>query len=210
MSSNPRSIAGVTFDSAGRFRTSPLLHTTCMHSCCNWVASCVAAYQTKTKPKQTWSRSAFEPGASGLPYYCTSICVRSWCKWRASCVDAKAGCSQVATLVSCPSCSSGFFEKHTVFTSYWSNCGCDSCDWRDWGLTLEALPQRGGGSAGCPKKTRGEWDTGVTIRHRLSSSHMRKTVSVSSTSLERVPFLRDFLVVLCSKQNKKGLLPQGA
>ena len=28
--------------------------------------------------------SAFEPGASGLPYYCTSICVRSWCNWRAS------------------------------------------------------------------------------------------------------------------------------
>jgi len=28
--------------------------------------------------------SAFEPGASGLPYYCASICVCSWCKWRAS------------------------------------------------------------------------------------------------------------------------------
>jgi len=28
--------------------------------------------------------SAFEPGASGLPYYCTSICVRSWRNWRAS------------------------------------------------------------------------------------------------------------------------------
>ena len=27
-------------------------------------------------------RSTFEPGASGLPYYCTSICVRSWCNWR--------------------------------------------------------------------------------------------------------------------------------
>ena len=33
--------------------------------------------------------SAFEPGASGLPYYCTSICVRSCCNWRASCVDSK-------------------------------------------------------------------------------------------------------------------------
>ena len=33
--------------------------------------------------------SAFEPGASGLPYYCTSICVRSCCTWRASCVDSK-------------------------------------------------------------------------------------------------------------------------
>ena len=33
--------------------------------------------------------SAFEPGASGLPYYCTSICVCSWCTWRASSVDSK-------------------------------------------------------------------------------------------------------------------------
>jgi len=32
--------------------------------------------------------SAFEPGASGLPYYCTSICVRSCCNWDASCVDS--------------------------------------------------------------------------------------------------------------------------
>jgi hypothetical protein len=33
--------------------------------------------------------SAFEPGASGLPYYCTSICVRSCCTWRATCVNSK-------------------------------------------------------------------------------------------------------------------------
>ena len=33
--------------------------------------------------------SAFEPGSSGLSYYCTSICVHSWCNWRASCVDSK-------------------------------------------------------------------------------------------------------------------------
>jgi len=33
--------------------------------------------------------SAFEPGASGLPYYCTSICARSCCTWRATCVDSK-------------------------------------------------------------------------------------------------------------------------
>ena len=37
----------------------------------------------------------------------------------------------------------------------------DSCDWQDWGLTLEALPPCGGGSAECPKRTRGEWDAGV-------------------------------------------------
>ena len=39
----PRSIAGVPFDSVKRFRASLLLHTTCMHLCCNWVANCVAA-----------------------------------------------------------------------------------------------------------------------------------------------------------------------
>ena len=32
--------------------------------------------------------SAFEPGASGLPYYCTSICVRFGCTRLASCVDS--------------------------------------------------------------------------------------------------------------------------
>jgi len=36
----------------------------------------------------------------------------------------------------------------------------DSCDWQDWGLTLEALPPRGGGSAGCPKKGQEESETG--------------------------------------------------
>jgi len=35
------------------------------------------------------SGSAFEPGASGLPYYCTSTCARSCCTWRATCVDSK-------------------------------------------------------------------------------------------------------------------------
>ena len=33
--------------------------------------------------------SAFEPGASGLPYYCTSTCAHSGCTWRASCVDSQ-------------------------------------------------------------------------------------------------------------------------
>ena len=33
--------------------------------------------------------SAFQPGASEIPYYCTSICVRSWCYWRGNCVDLK-------------------------------------------------------------------------------------------------------------------------
>jgi len=43
----PRSIAGVPFDSVRRFRATLLLRTTCMRLCCNGVASCVAAQQTK-------------------------------------------------------------------------------------------------------------------------------------------------------------------
>jgi len=33
--------------------------------------------------------SAFEPGTSGLPYYCTSTCSRSGCTRCASCVDSE-------------------------------------------------------------------------------------------------------------------------
>jgi len=33
--------------------------------------------------------SAFEPGSSGLPYYCSSIFARSCCTWRASWVNLK-------------------------------------------------------------------------------------------------------------------------
>ena len=33
--------------------------------------------------------SAVEPGASGLPYYCTSICARVGCTRFANCVDSK-------------------------------------------------------------------------------------------------------------------------
>jgi len=40
---NPKSIAGVQFDSVRRFQASLLLRTTCMHLCCNWVTNCVAA-----------------------------------------------------------------------------------------------------------------------------------------------------------------------
>jgi len=35
--------AGMPFDSGRRFRASLLLHTTCVHLCCDWVASCVVA-----------------------------------------------------------------------------------------------------------------------------------------------------------------------
>jgi len=37
---------------ARRFRASLLLHTTCVRSCCNWRASCVAAKQWK---KKSWT-----------------------------------------------------------------------------------------------------------------------------------------------------------
>ena len=45
ISSETRSIAGMPFDSAGRFRATLLLRTTCMRSCCNRIASCVAALE---------------------------------------------------------------------------------------------------------------------------------------------------------------------
>jgi len=45
--------------------------------------------QTTKYKNNTNCGSAFEPGASGLPYYCACICVRSWCNWRAISVDSK-------------------------------------------------------------------------------------------------------------------------
>jgi len=48
----PGSIAGVPFDSVRRFWASLLLHTTCVHLCCNLIASCVAAQQTKNQKKR--------------------------------------------------------------------------------------------------------------------------------------------------------------
>ena len=80
----------------------------CARSCCTWRARCVDPKRKKPKRKineielkttfmcpykKTKSKvnckSAFEPGASGLLYYCTSICVHSCCNWHASCVDSK-------------------------------------------------------------------------------------------------------------------------
>ena len=47
-----RPIAGMPFDSVGRFWATLLLRTTCMCLWCNWVASCVGALQNKNqKPK---------------------------------------------------------------------------------------------------------------------------------------------------------------
>ena len=76
--------------------------------------------------------SAFEPGASGLPYYCTSICVRSWCTWRASCVDSKPykkklqGCQGAAlTLTSCPCCVLSCAHMWSRSLSFFSALVCD-------------------------------------------------------------------------------------
>ena len=48
-------------------------------------------------------RSTSEPGASGLPYYCTSFCVRSCCIWCASCVDSKPKKQEKKCMVHCGS-----------------------------------------------------------------------------------------------------------
>jgi len=59
---------------------------------------CISAYahayfkSTTTKQKcknNTNCGSAFEPGASGLSYYCASICDRFGCTRHATCVDSK-------------------------------------------------------------------------------------------------------------------------
>jgi len=54
-----------------------------LHVCAFWFLVCyVFAIRSMVH-----CRSAFELGASRLPYCCTSICVRSCCTWCASCVD---------------------------------------------------------------------------------------------------------------------------
>ena len=65
-----------------------VLFVVCLYIC---ICDCVLSnnnYKTKHK-NNTKCGSAFEPGASGLPYYCTSICVRFGCARRASSVDSK-------------------------------------------------------------------------------------------------------------------------
>jgi len=76
MSSHPRSIAGVPFDSVGRPWTILLLRTTCMRSCCNWSASCLAALQTKNQKSHGIARLfhyKFVPGVSRSPQYCAPL-----------------------------------------------------------------------------------------------------------------------------------------
>ena len=65
-----------------------VLSLVCLYIC---VCECLLPNNNHRKKyqKNTNCRSAFEPGASGLPYHCASICVRSCCNWRASSVDSK-------------------------------------------------------------------------------------------------------------------------
>jgi len=65
-----------------------VLFIVCLHIC---VCECLLQNNNhKTKHNNHINcGSAFEPGTSGLPYYCASICVRSWCTWRGSSVDSK-------------------------------------------------------------------------------------------------------------------------
>jgi len=63
----PRSIVGVPFDSARRFRASLLLHTTCDRSWCNWSDSCVTQlWRQNTKTKNKNSESAQGPNSGHL------------------------------------------------------------------------------------------------------------------------------------------------
>jgi len=75
-----RSIAGVPFDSARRFRASVLLQTTWLHSCCNWRASCVVAKHKKIKKSHTLTNNKQRSKQIFVhihiylyPYFCVSI-----------------------------------------------------------------------------------------------------------------------------------------
>ena len=59
-----------------------------MRPYCNWVSRCVVALQTKNQKPKSFNQHQSR-GASGLPYYCTSICVRFGCTRLANCVDLK-------------------------------------------------------------------------------------------------------------------------
>ena len=54
--------------------------------------------------------SAFEPVASALPYYCTSIYLRSWCTWHSRCVDPNPKKKE------CVSTTRTYHDKYTHVT----------------------------------------------------------------------------------------------
>jgi len=49
---SPRSIAGVPFESVGRFLATLPLRTTCMRSCCTWSVSDMSAQQTENQKRE--------------------------------------------------------------------------------------------------------------------------------------------------------------
>jgi len=70
------------------FHVSFVLFIVCLYIC---VCECLLQNNNhkRTHKNNTNCVSAFEPGASGLPYYFASICVRSCYNWCASSVDSK-------------------------------------------------------------------------------------------------------------------------
>jgi len=66
----PRSIAGVKIDLVGSLQITLLLRTTCMRSCCNWSASCLAALQTK---KQKPDQGSFVGPLLGKRFSCSNL-----------------------------------------------------------------------------------------------------------------------------------------
>ena len=97
---------------------------------------------------------------------CVAVCC---CLQVTKCVTRSTWMSHFTyTNKSWPTCVSGWFDLYTnqswhprvneYLTHVWTSKSeyhkphKDACDWQDWGLTLEALPPRGRGSVGCPKK----------------------------------------------------------
>jgi len=69
----------------------------------------------------------------------------------------------------------------------------DSWDWQDWGLTLEALPPRGGGSAECPKKDKRRVRHGSREqKHTEHTSHTHDETAVSFKWNEPLSNVSDF------------------
>ena len=54
-------------------------------------------------------------------------------------------------------------------------------DWQDWGLTLEALPLRGGGNAECPKKDKRRVRRGS--REQKHAEHTNQSIWVNESSV---------------------------
>jgi len=111
--------------------------------------------------------STFEPGASWLPYYCTSICVRSWCNWRASCADStttkkdskpKKDCLEDARCLSCPS-GGGTIDPWAL--RFWIVRDIDCGDW----LAREYMPAHQHCDVVLPTRRGSDW-----VCHKLGNA----------------------------------------